>query len=69
MPSTVVRDFSYDSAKRVLDITFQSGRKYHYYNVPRRISEGMREARSKGEYFNAFIRDHFRWSVDVESLI
>lgn len=68
MPSTVIRHFTYDEYRQELDVTFRSGRRYHYFNVPERIAKGMRDAPSKGEYFNAFVRDHFRYQLDGESL-
>ncbi len=67
MPSTVIRRFGYDDIRKVLDITFQSGRRYHYFNVPENIAEALDDARSKGEFFNAFIRDHFRYEPDPEN--
>lgn len=44
---------------RVLEIHFDSGRIYQYYDVPDDIYEGMMAAESKGRYFNAHIRDQF----------
>jgi hypothetical protein len=44
---------------RVLEIRFESGRIYQYYNVPEEIFEGMMQAESKGRYFNANIRGKF----------
>ena len=44
---------------RVLEIRFESGRVYQYYNVPEDIFEGMMQAESKGRYFNANIRGKF----------
>ena len=34
MPSTVIRRFSYEEAARRLEITFTSGRRYQYHDVP-----------------------------------
>jgi lysyl-tRNA synthetase class 2 len=62
MPSSVIRAFDYDASKHVLDVTFVTGRRYHYHAVPRRIAEGMRSATSKGRYFNARIRDRFAFT-------
>lgn len=59
MPSTVIRSFSYDDTTRQLRIVFQSGRPYVYEGVPKTIYESMQQAFSKGEFFNAHIRDHF----------
>jgi hypothetical protein len=44
---------------RVLEIQFESGRVYQYYDVPQDVFEGMLNAESKGRYFNAHIRGKF----------
>lgn len=44
---------------RVLELRFDSGRIYQYYNVPEDVYQGMLAADSKGRYFNAHIRDKF----------
>ena len=62
MPSSVIRSFRYDAPDRRLDVVFQTGRHYSYHNVPETIAEDMRAAFSKGEYFNAHIRDHYRYT-------
>ena len=36
------------------------GRRYRYHDVPEETYHGMRQAFSKGEFFNARIRDQFR---------
>jgi len=62
MPSSVIRSYRYDPLQRRLDLQFVSGRRYRYYDVPEEIWRGMRQAFSKGEFFNANIRDHFRFT-------
>jgi hypothetical protein len=62
MPSSVIRDWSYDEAEQRLDITFVSGKRYSYNDVPPRVAQGMRKAFSKGSYFNRRIRDHFAFT-------
>jgi hypothetical protein len=44
---------------RVLELHFDSGRIYQYYDVPDEVYEGMLSAESKGRYFNAHIRDKY----------
>jgi len=44
---------------RVLEIRFESGRIYQYYDVPEIVYEGMLSAESKGQYFNRHIRGKF----------
>jgi hypothetical protein len=62
MPSTVIRRFDYDAAAHRLDVEFVTGRRYSYHDVPERVAQGMREAFSKGSYFNRRIRDHFAFT-------
>ncbi|MBO9623423.1 MAG: KTSC domain-containing protein [Sphingomonas sp.] len=62
MPSSVIRNWDYDAAAHRLDITFVSGKRYSYHEVPPRIAQGMRQATSKGGYFNRRVRDHFAFT-------
>lgn len=59
MPSTVIRTFFYSAAKRELHIVFQSGAHYVYSDVPETLYSAMKASFSKGEFFNAHIRDRF----------
>jgi hypothetical protein len=61
MPSRVIRAFDYDAAERRLDVRFVSGRRYSYFEVPPEVFEALRGSFSKGEFFNAHIRDRFRF--------
>ena len=61
MPSTAIRRFSYDPDASALDVTFVTGRRYRYFAVPGDLAREFREAFSKGRFFNARIRDHFRF--------
>jgi hypothetical protein len=61
-PSSVIRFFRYDAPKRELLIGFQTGRKYVYHDVPEQIYLDMKAAFSKGEFFNAHIRDRFSFT-------
>ena len=60
MPSSVIRSYRYDPQQRRLELVFVSGRRYRYHDVPEETYAKMRCAFSKGEYFNAHIRDHYR---------
>jgi hypothetical protein len=59
MPSSVIRGFEYDAAAHRLAVTFVSGKRYAYLGVPEKVASEFRKAFSKGEYFNAAIRDHY----------
>lgn len=59
MPSSVIRFYSYDADTRDLTVGFVSGRLYLYKNVPAEVAAALKEARSKGAFFNREIRDHY----------
>lgn len=59
MPSSVIRAFDYDPAAHRLAVTFVTGRRYAYLGVPADVATEFGTAFSKGEYFNAAIRDRF----------
>lgn len=54
--SSVVRAAGYS---RVLEIEFESGRVYQYFDVAEEIYQAFLESDSKGKYFNAHIRGKF----------
>jgi mRNA-degrading endonuclease toxin of MazEF toxin-antitoxin module len=57
MPSTVIRNYEYDAAARVLAIQFVTGRRYLYFEVPAEEVAAMQAVTAKGRYFNSHIRD------------
>lgn len=59
MPSTVIRQFDYRPERRELLITFVTGRRYLYSDVPQAAVERFRAASSKGSYFNRYLRDRY----------
>jgi hypothetical protein len=62
MPSTVIRNFRYHAREQKLEVVFVSGRRYFYHDVPADVFEAMKAAFSKGTFFNAYIRDRFRYT-------
>jgi hypothetical protein len=61
MPSTVIRRFDYRPEQQELAVTFVTGRTYIYSDVPEAEVEALRASFSKGRYFNAQIRDRYRY--------
>jgi len=59
MPSTAVEHISYDEATRELNVTYVGGGTYTYYGVPKQLYAAFREARSKGQFVNQFIKDRY----------
>jgi len=66
MPSTVIASFEYDESSQELIITFISGVKYRYKDVPHDVYLQMKASREKGIYFNKKVRGkfHFEKSPD-----
>lgn len=64
MPSSVIRAYAYDAPSRTLLVTFTSGRRYRYHEVPPETHEAMRTAFAKGEFFNRQIRDRYRYTSE-----
>ena len=62
MPSSVIRSYSYDEARRVLTITFVSGEVYDYLDVPPEVHLALRLASSRGRYFGSHIRNRYRFT-------
>ena len=59
MPSTVIRNYSYDPGTRELKITFVTGRRYVYDDVPQDVADAFKAAFSRGTFFNQHIRDNY----------
>jgi hypothetical protein len=64
MPSTSIRKTQYDPATRTLSVWFvASGKRYDYEDVPAETYAAFRQAFSKGRFFNAFIRDRYKYRL------
>lgn len=59
MPSTIIRRFDYERARRELIVELVTGRRYLYSGVPEEEADGFRSAFAKGSYFNRRIRGHY----------
>ena len=59
MPSTAIRGFEYRPESRELVITFVTGRRYVYADVPATAAERFRSAFAKGVHLNRYIRDRY----------
>ncbi|MDB5474046.1 MAG: hypothetical protein JWP99_1349 [Devosia sp.] len=58
--STAIRHIHYKPADQELSIWFgPEGRRYKYSGVPPFIYEGLRDAESRGRFFNQSIRGRF----------
>ena len=59
MPSTAIEHIGYDEAARELHVTFAGSGTYTYYQVPKPVYNAFRTAVSRGQFFNAWIRDRY----------
>lgn len=59
--SSAIARIEYNASARELHVTFTSGRRYAYLGVSPEIYDQFGRAASKGEFFNAVIRDRFEF--------
>jgi hypothetical protein len=61
--SSAISTVGYSEQDQTLQIKFlRSGRTYTYYGVPLSVYRQITQASSPGRYFNANIRNHYRFS-------
>jgi KTSC domain len=58
--SSFIASVGYDAKARVLDVKFHSGSLWRYFDVPPEIYRAFLDAESKGRFYNANIRHHFK---------
>ena len=52
----------YDSSYQTLEIEFNNGAIYQYFDVPQFEYEGLMQAESHGGYFHANVRNNYRYA-------
>ena len=60
--SSSLRSVGYDPDRQVLEIEFQNGSVYQYSGVQELVYVNLMHASSKGQYFDANIRDVYQYS-------
>jgi hypothetical protein len=60
--SSTIVSIGYDSSSETLEIEFQNGGIYQYYNLPETIYQQLMESTSKGQFHHAYIRNAFPYS-------
>ncbi|NOH03142.1 MAG: KTSC domain-containing protein [Chloroflexi bacterium] len=60
--SSDLRSVGYDPVNSILEIEFNSGGVYQYFNVPASVYQALMRASSHGRYFHANIKDRYRYS-------
>ena len=61
MPSTAIRSIFHVPATRELWVTFTTGRRYVYADVPQDVFDRFKTAPSRGAFFNREVRDRFEF--------
>ena len=59
--SSYLHSVWYNEASMTLEIEFNSGGVYAYYDVPESIYNGLMNAPSHGKYFHQYIKDVYRF--------
>lgn len=59
--SSLLETVMYDGAAQTLTVVFDSGETYVYAGVPQAIYDGLMAAPSKGSFFEASIKDAFKF--------
>jgi hypothetical protein len=59
--SSTLSSASYSRDSRILEREFCSGTIYRYFDIPQEIHYALLAAESKGKFFNANIRNCFRY--------
>ena len=60
--STAISQIEYDELSQELIVTFTSRRTYTYFGVPATVYSQFLGAESKGQFFNEYIKDRYRYS-------
>lgn len=61
LTSSMFNCAGYNPQERILELAFNSGEVYHYYDVPPEIYRDFLKAESKGQYFHSHIDDVFTY--------
>jgi hypothetical protein len=59
--SSNIASVGYDADAAILEIEFNDGSVYEYYDVPESVYDGLMAASSHGKYFHGHIRDVYRF--------
>ncbi len=60
--SSMIHSIGYDKVSKILEIQFNSGMIYKYFNVPQIEFNRMLKAESKGRYFLDCIQDSYEYA-------
>jgi hypothetical protein len=58
--SSAILEVGYEESTKQMKIKFKQGRVYDFCQVPKNIFQGLLESKSKGTYYNKYIRDNYQ---------
>ncbi len=56
-----IASVGYDATSQTLEIEFNSGGVYQYYEIPQVVHGELMAASSHGEYFHRNVREHYQY--------
>ena len=59
--SSNIRSIGYDAPTSILEVEFDSGDVYQYFNVPEHVYRNFLVASSHGQFLNDYIRYSYRY--------
>ena len=59
MPSAVIKSYHYDAATQTFEVTYHSGKIYHYLDVPEKEYRLFKATMVKGIGFNRYIKGKY----------
>ncbi len=60
--STNIASVGYDERTQTLEVEFNGGGIYQYYNVPQSIYDDIMKASSVGQFFNVHVKNSYPYS-------
>lgn len=60
--STNISEIGYDAETFTLEVCFNNGRVYQYFDVPQHVWEAFKSSASKGQFLNSEIKGRFRYA-------
>ncbi len=58
--SRILRSVGYDDSTKILEVEFQNGLIYQFFDVPKKVSEDLLHSGEIGKYFTEKVRTRFR---------
>lgn len=60
--SSNIAEVGYDATTQTLEIMFNDGAIYQYFDVPQAVYEGMLASGSVGKFFHAHVKGSYRYA-------